>query len=233
VHHLIVGQGQNKVLVKGVQEGEGQFVHVKPAVDRVIGHEAEHIVHPAHVPLEEKTEAAQVNGPGHARPGRGLFGDGDGPWKTIENLGIEVLDELDGVQVLPPAVTVGDPLSLLSGIIQIEHGGHGIHPQPVYVVPVEPVEGIGHQKVLDLIAAVVEDQGVPVLLNALPGIRMFVQMGPVIEFEGIAVPGEVGRNPVQDHADPLGMAAVHQISQVVRRAVAGRHRIVSGHLIAP
>ena len=52
VHDLIVADGQHKVLAESVEEAEGHLVVVAGAEQRVGLHVAEHIVHPAHVPLE-------------------------------------------------------------------------------------------------------------------------------------------------------------------------------------
>ena len=57
VHHLIVGEGQDEIFMKGVQEGKGQLVHVVTAVNRILGHEGQHVMHPAHVPLEHEAQA--------------------------------------------------------------------------------------------------------------------------------------------------------------------------------
>ena len=52
VHYLIVADGQDEVLAEGVEEAESHLVVVAGAEQRVGLHVAEHIVHPAHVPLE-------------------------------------------------------------------------------------------------------------------------------------------------------------------------------------
>ena len=43
----------------------------------------------------------------------------------------------------------------------------------------------------------------------------------------------MGRHPVQDHADAGLMHPVHEIPEIIRRAVAGCGGIEAGHLIAP
>ena len=49
VDHFIVGEGQNEVLGEGVEQREGQVVVVVTAVDGILRHIFEHVVHPAHV----------------------------------------------------------------------------------------------------------------------------------------------------------------------------------------
>ena len=78
VHHLVVRDGQHEVLVKGVQQAEGDVVVVVLAVDRVLAEVVQHVVHPAHVPLHGEAQAVQVDGLGDAREGGGLLGHGEG-----------------------------------------------------------------------------------------------------------------------------------------------------------
>ena len=63
VHHLVVAQGQDEILVKGVEAAKGEKVVVEAAVHRVALHVVERIVHPAHVPFEAETEAAEPDRP--------------------------------------------------------------------------------------------------------------------------------------------------------------------------
>ena len=58
VHYFVVADGQHEVLAEGIEEAEGDFVVVACAEERVGLHVAEHVVHPAHVPLEVKAQTA-------------------------------------------------------------------------------------------------------------------------------------------------------------------------------
>ncbi len=60
VHHFVVGQRQNEVFRKGVDEPERQIVVMMPPVNGVLLHVTEGVVHPPHVPLEAEAEAAGV-----------------------------------------------------------------------------------------------------------------------------------------------------------------------------
>jgi hypothetical protein len=72
------------------------------------------------------------------------------------------------------AELVGNPLALLAGIVQIKHGSHGVHPQSVSVVLVQPVAGAADQKAAYLVASVIEDITVPVRVVALPGVGVLI-----------------------------------------------------------
>ena len=116
------------------------------------------------------------------------------------------LSEADGLQVLAPAELVGQPVARLAAVVEIEHRGHGVDPQAVDVVLVEPEQGVGDEEVADLVAAVVEDQRAPVAMLAAAGIGMLVQ-GRAVELpQAVAVAGEVGGHPVEDHADVVLVA---------------------------
>ena len=58
-----------------------------------------------------------------------------------EDGSVQVLEELDGLQVLMSAVHVGQPLPRLAVVVQVEHGGHRIYPQAVHVVLLQPEHG--------------------------------------------------------------------------------------------
>src|SRR6266536_106668 len=69
MHYLIVTQHQNEVLLKCVEQREGDVAVVKPPEDRIETHVLEEVMHPAHVPFETEAEAAQISRTRHARPG--------------------------------------------------------------------------------------------------------------------------------------------------------------------
>ena len=62
---------------------------------------------------------------------------------------------------------------------------------------------------------------------------MLVETGPVKGRETMRITREMGRNPVEDDADPLFMHIVHKRLKIVRSPETTRRRIVTGHLIAP
>ena len=63
MRHLVVAEREDEVLVKGVQQREGQLVMVPAPVHRLLGEVDQGVVHPPHVPLEAEAEPAEVGGP--------------------------------------------------------------------------------------------------------------------------------------------------------------------------
>jgi len=115
-----------------------------------------------------KPRAAGIDRAGDAGVGGGLLGDGDGAGHLV-GLFVEPLEEIDGGQILIAAVLVGQPLAGLARVIEIQDRGHGVHPQAVDVILLQPKQGVGDEEIAHFVAAEVEDQGAPVLLLAWRG----------------------------------------------------------------
>ena len=140
---------------------------------------------------------------------------------------VEFLDEIDRGQILASAVLIGNPIARLAAVVEIEHRGHRVDAQSVDVVFVEPEERIGGEEVAHFVAAVIEDQGPPVGVLALSRIGMLVKMRAVEHPQAVAVAREVGRHPVEHHADAVLVAMVDKVHEVLRRAVAAGGGIVA------
>ena len=121
VHHLVVRQRQDEVLRERVDQRERDLVVVVLPVDGILAQVGQGVVHPAHVPLEAEPEPAQVHRPRHPRPGGRLLGDHGDAGHPLVAGGVDLLQERDGVQVLPAAVLVGHPLAVLARVVQVQH----------------------------------------------------------------------------------------------------------------
>ena len=148
-------------------------------------------MHPPHVPLHPEAEAAQVRRARHRRPGRGFLRDGLRVGMLPVGVLVHATEEPDGLEVLPAAVLVRDPLALLAGVVEVQHRGHGVHAEPVGVVRRQPVQRRRRQERPDLVAAVIEDVAVPVRVDALARIRVLVEVRPVEHAERERVGREV------------------------------------------
>ena len=118
-------------------------------------------------------------------------------------------------------------------VVEVEHRGHGVDPDPVHVVLAQPEQRVGDEEVADLVAAEVEHQRAPVRVRAPARVGVLVERRAVEAREGELVAREVRRHPVEDDADAAGVQAIDERPHIVGRAVAGRGRVVAGHLIAP
>lgn len=75
VYDLVVREGQNEVLRVGVQGAKRQLVVMVLAVNRVLSHVAQRVVHPPQIPLHVEAEPAQMDWPADSGPGGRLLGD--------------------------------------------------------------------------------------------------------------------------------------------------------------
>ncbi len=85
----------------------------------------------------------------------------------------------------------------------------------------------------NLAAPVVEDQALPVGVEAEPLVGVFEQVRAVELCEGERVFGEMAGYPVEDDADALLMQVVDEKPKVVGRPVSARRREVAGGLVPP
>ena len=146
---------------------------------------------------------------------------------------VEAAQKIDGTDVFASAVAVGDPLTRLAGVVEVEHRGHGVDAQAVGVVLVEPEHGAREQERADLVAVVVEDVAAPVGVVALTGIGVLVQMCPIEVGETVLVRRKMGGYPVEDDADTLLVQVIDQVGEVLRGAPAAAGREVAGGLVPP
>ncbi len=187
MHHLVMGERQNEVLVERIDQAEGELPVVVAPVDRILLHVRQRVVHPAHVPLEVKPETAHVGRPRDHRPRRAFLGHGDHARGLAVHQLVKAAHKVDRLQVLAPAVLVGHPLAGLAAVVQVEHRRHRIDTQPVEVILLAPEEGVGEQEVAHLVAPIVEDLGAPVLVFALARVGVFVDVGAVKEAQAVGI----------------------------------------------
>ena len=237
VHHLVVGQGEHKVFREGVHQRESDVLVVELPEIGVQLDIVEDVVHPAHVPLQVEAQTALQTAlshrVGHPGPGGGLLGDHHNVGVGHKDVAVELLEEVHRLQILMAAEHVGGPLAPLPAVVQIEHGGHRVHPQAVHMVLLQPEQRGGEQEGAHLVAGVVEYPGAPVGVFPLPGVGILVAGLSVKFVQAEGVLGEVGGHPVQDHADARLMELVHQPHKVVGGTEPAGGGKIAGTLIAP
>ena len=233
VHHLVMRQRQDEVLAEGIEQAEGEPVVMVAPVDGIARHVVERVMHPAHVPFVAEAQAAEMNRMRHARPGSRLLGDRHRTGIGGIELGVHLAQEFYRLDILAPAMDVGDPFARRTGIVEVEHGGDGIDPEAVDVIALQPEQRRGEKEIGHFAPAVIVDQRVPVAVKSLPGVGVLVERGAVEMPQSMRVGREMRRHPVHDHADAGSMAALDEAGEGLGRAVARGRREEPDRLVAP
>src|SRR2546423_12157220 len=90
---------------------------------------------------------------------------------------VEFAYEVDGFEVLAPAVLVRNPAPGGATVIEVEHRGDGVNTESVNVALAEPEERVCDEKISDLVASVVEDERAPVGVLAESRVCVIVECG--------------------------------------------------------
>ena len=233
MHDLIVRECQNKVLAVRIDHTERQLTVVMGTEDRIELHIIKEIIHPAHVPLIVKSEAALLYRGRHLRPCGRLFRDQKRTVRIFFINRIQMFEKLNRFQVLIAAVNICHPLTVILAIVEIQHRSDRIHPDTVCMIYVFPEQRIGDQEVRYLRPAIIVNQRAPVRVGTLARIEVLVQASAVKCTQPERIARKMSRYPVQDDSDALLMHVIHEIHEILRCAIPGGRRIVAGHLIAP
>src|ERR1700733_11947199 len=70
-------------------------------------------------------------------------------------------------------------------------------------------------------------------MKSLARVRVLVKMRPVEVGKTMLVFRKMRWHPIEDHAYAMGMQVVHEVHQILRRAIACRGREIAGRLISP
>ena len=68
-----MGESQHEVFRKGIPDAEGDVVLVELPEPGIHMEIVQHVVHPAHVPLQIEAQPSDIGWPRHHRPGGGFF----------------------------------------------------------------------------------------------------------------------------------------------------------------
>ncbi len=189
-------------------------------------------MHPPHVPLHGEPQPSRVHRPRHPRVRSALFGHRHRPRHLVRLL-IELLQELDRLQVVIAAVFVRNPLARLPAVIQIEHRRHRVHPQSVDVILLQPEKRIRDQEIPHLVAPEVEHQRAPLLVLTFARVFMLVAGRPVKPRQPVRILRKMRRYPVDNYAQIVPVAHVHEVPELIRRPKTRRRRKEAHHLITP
>ena len=204
----------------------------------VVREVAQGVVHPAHVPLEPESQSPHLEGSRHVGPSGRLLGDDVwmSGWLCGAELAVEVAEKVDGLEVLAPTEGIGNPLAGFARVVAVQHRSHPVYAQTVRVIGVEPEQRARGQEAAHLVAAVIEDQAVPVGMEALAGIGVLVEVAAIEFSQPMGVRSLESAAPGPSRAArrcrPRWRASISCISSWgARRRWLGRE--VAGDLVAP
>jgi hypothetical protein len=139
----------------------------------------------------------------------------------------------DRLEVLATTMHVRQPLPRLTAVVAVEHRGHGIDPQAVDAVALDPEQGIADQIVADFATTEVVDQRAPVLMHAFAWIGMLIKRRAVEATETVFVGREMRRHPVDDDAQSGRVAGGDEVAETGRVAMARGRGVKPQRLVAP
>ena len=187
------------------------------------------VVHPAHVPLVVEAQATVLGRIGDQRPRGGLLGDHHDVGVVLAHGVIELLHEGDGLEVFLGALLVELLLArVVDAKVEVQHAGDAVHADAVCMVLVDPVEQVGDQERLDLLAAQVELAGAPVGMDGVLIEHLAVELG-----QAMRILAEAAGHPVQNDADACTMAHVDKALELLGVAKTAGRSVVAGYLVAP
>src|SRR5262249_17017797 len=97
----------------------------------------------------------------------------------------------------------------------------------------QPEQGAANEKTPHFAAAIIENVGVPVWMDASTGVRMLKEMRPIEKAEARAVRRKMSRHPIQYDPNPMQVQFIDQIHEVLRGSIIARRSKVSGGLVPP
>ena len=233
VDYFVVRERQNEILGECVDHRERQFVMVIFPVNRIVFHESQRVVHPAHIPFQIEAEPTEIDRPRNRGPRRGFFRNRQRAGMLRVQHFVQVLEEADRFEIFAAAEAVWNPFARLARVIEIEHGRDRVHAQAVEVIFVDPEQRVRNQKILHFVAAVVEDERAPVRMRAFARIGVLVKMRAIEERQAVRVAREMRGRPIENHSDAFLMAAVDEVHKIFGRAKSAGHGEISDGLIAP
>src|SRR5262249_34594460 len=83
------------------------------------------------------------------------------------------------------------------------------------------------------IAPVIEYVSIPIRMESLTPVGMFVKMRAVEVSQPVAIRREVRRYPVENYPNSMLVKVIHHVHEVLRRSIARGWRKVTGGLISP
>src|SRR5699024_5964267 len=112
-----------------------------------------------------------------------------------------MLEKLDRLQILITSIFVGNPLTVLLSIIQVQHRCNCVDTKPVHMEMLHPEQRIADQEIFYLRLAVVKNLRTPVRVLTFSRIRIFINRCTVKIRKSVRVSWKMSRYPVQNNPD--------------------------------
>ena len=122
VNNLIMRNRKNKVLRKRINKTERELILMPVSPQRIFAKIGKRVVHPAHIPLIVKAKTVILNRvTRNVCPRSTLLGNHHSFGVQSVHSGVELLEEINGNEVLSSAVLVRNPLAVLAVIVKVKH----------------------------------------------------------------------------------------------------------------
>ena len=146
---------------------------------------------------------------------------------------VQTAEEADRFEIRSASVFVWKPFAGTSRVVKVQHRCHRIYPQCVGMILVEPEERIAEQETSNLSPAVIEDEGIPIGMDSATWVSRLVLVNSIEIAEPVLVAREMGRHPIENHSNAILVKFIHQVHEILRRAVAAGGSEVAGDLVTP
>ena len=220
--HLVMGERKQISLVVEISHREGQLVILLRAVGRIGPEEIQRVVHPAHIPLVVKAQAALRDRFCDPRIRRRVLCNQHCIRIQPFQPAVHLLQEFDGIRI-DPAPLVPHPVDQIADRVKS---------QSIEMILIQPESAGGIQKACDIASRMVE-VAAPPLTHVHRVIGVFIQLRPIVAGKRIVIGRKMDGHDVQDHADIRLMEPVHQLLQAIRRTIARGRAEKSGRLVPP
>ena len=114
-----------------------------------------------------------------------------------------------------------------------QHVRDRVHAQAVHVIPVQPEQRAAQQKAAHLGPAVVEQGAFPGRVIPAARVGMRIDVRAVKKRKRVIVVRKMKPYPVEDHSEAVPVQVIHEIHEILRRAVAAGRGVKARRLIPP
>ena len=233
MYHFIMRKRQNKVFGKGIPDTEYQLRMMVFPVNRILGKIGQRVVHPAHIPFLPESQTTGIRRARYHRPGSGFLCEGLGIGIIAIDCGIQITQKSNGIQIFPSPKLIGNPFAVFATVIQVEHRCYRIDAQSIDMIFIQPEQGAADKKRTHFMSAVIENRTMPLRVVPLTRISMLKQKRTVEMSQAMCIVRKMRGHPVENDADTLLVQCVHQKHEILRCAITGCRRKITGSLVAP